>query len=217
MRSLLACTVAALLAIAGSLISTQTTAAQEDTKTKSAKPGPSATNAMKVSMDGFEAMRSIHAARVAIFNGDPKVCGEMLTKANEDLIKAAKDETAAKMKTDSIAIDGSMALADTFVPSEKKAGHIAKANEHFKAGHSKEGLEELKLGEIDVSFTRILMPLEATKKRLATAIALANEHKYYECNLALKAAEDGIETDSVSLFEVPQSSDKNIKPAKSEK
>ena len=33
---------------------------------------------------------------------------------------------------------------------------------------------------------------------------LANEHKYYEANLSLKAAEDGVVVDSVSLADTPQ-------------
>jgi len=47
------------------------------------------------------------------------------------------------------------------------------------------------------------MPLKETETRLATATNLTKEHKYYEANLALKAAEDGIVLDSVSLLEFP--------------
>ena len=128
----------------------------------------------------------------------------MLNEASTSLTKASKDEAVAKVKGDMIPIDGAIALSDTFVPSAEKSAHIAKANEHFKTGNAKKGLDELKLGEIGVNFSRVLMPLKETETRLATATNLTKEHKYYEANLALKAAEDGIVLDSVSLLEFPK-------------
>lgn len=187
-------------------------AAAEDAKTDAAKPAPAKTQQtsqtekadMKVSQDGFKAMRAIHDARMAIFNGEPKVCGKLLNTAGHALAAAAKDESIAKVKGDMIPIDGNLALADTFVASEEKAKHIAAANEHFKKGDAKAGIEELKLGEIDVNYSRLLISVAGTKKHLDAAEGFAKEHKYYECNLALKAAEDSVVLDSVSLLEFPK-------------
>ena len=176
---------------------------------------------MKVSDDGYSAIRAIHLARVAIFNGDTKTATEMLDKAKKDLDAATKDaqtfaadnkaadhgkkadDKSASDKMDLIPIDGEIGIADTFVPSTEKKKHIDKANEHLKAGHSKDAIEELQLGEIDVVFTRVMLPLESTKKRVADAEKLAGEHKYYEANLALKAAEEGIVIDAVDLIGTP--------------
>ncbi|HEX4144615.1 MAG TPA: YfdX family protein [Pirellulales bacterium] len=176
---------------------------------------------MKVSDDGYSALREIHLARIAIFNGDTKAADQMLDKAKKDLDEAGKDaqtfaadakaanagkkgeEKSASDKMDLIPIDGEIAVADTFVASNEKNKHIEKANEHLKSGRSKEAIEELKLGEVDVVFTRVLLPLEATKKRVADAEKLVNDHKYYEANLALKAAEDGIVIDAVDLMGTP--------------
>ena len=176
---------------------------------------------MKVSHDGYGAIRAIHVARLAIFNGDTKDATEMLATAQKDLDAATKDagtfaaDTKAAGhdkkghhkstgdKTDLIPIDGEIAIADTFVPSAEKKKHIEKANEHLKSGHSKDAIEELRLGEVDVVFTRLMLPLETTKKRVADAEKLATEHKYYEANLALKAAEDGLIIDSVDLLGTP--------------
>ena len=46
---------------------------------------------MRVSDDGYNAIRAIHLARVAIFNGDTKTAKEMLDKAKKDLDAATKD------------------------------------------------------------------------------------------------------------------------------
>jgi hypothetical protein len=176
---------------------------------------------MKVSNDGYSAIRAMHSARIAIFNGDTKLAREMLEKAKKDLDAAKKDAhtfaadakaaghdkrgsgKSASDKMDLIPIDGGIAIADTFVPSAEKKAHIEKANEHLKSGRSKEAIEELRLGEIDVVFSRVLLPLVTTEKRLADAEKLVNEHKYYETNLALKAAEDGVIYDSVDLSGTP--------------
>ena len=176
---------------------------------------------MKVSDDGYGAIRAIHLARLAIFNGDTKTAKEMLDKAKKDLDAATKDaqtfaadnkaadhekkadDKSASDKMDLIPINGEIAIADTFVPSPEKKKHIDKANEHLKSGRSKEAIEELRLGEVDIVFTRVMLPLEATKKRVADAEKLAGDHKYYEANLALKAAEEGIVVDAVDLIGTP--------------
>ena len=199
------------------------------------KVSAAAQDLMKVSKDGFLAMRAVRAARLAIFNGEPKVAVEIMGKAKEALDAASKDESvlmsdvkatagkkaahgtttagdkaahgtttsAATKATIWIPIDGQIAMADTYVATPEKGEHVAKANEHLKNGRAKEAVEELRLGEIDVTYTRVLMPLTTTKKCLAEAMQLATEHKYYEANLALKAAEDGVVLDSVSLADTP--------------
>ena len=161
-------------------------------------------DAMMVWEDGFNATRAMQEARVAIFDGDPDTCKQMLNQAYQSLELVSKDETTAKTKTDLIPINGTLKLADTFVPNPQAAAHITKANQHFQRGESAMGIEQLRLGEIEVSFSRILMPLEATKKRLADAMELAEEEKFYEANLALKSAEEGLQFDQIKLFESPK-------------
>ena len=46
---------------------------------------------MKVSNDGYHAVRAIHVARIAIFNGNTKLADELLEKAKKDLDAATKD------------------------------------------------------------------------------------------------------------------------------
>jgi len=209
-------------AIASAMFVIAHTSAVQSAEKAPAKNGLSQ-DLTKVSKDGFSAFRAIHVARIAIFNGETKAASEMLEKAKTDLDAATKDAQAyaadakvadhgksgdkaagGKMdKMDLIPIDGEIAIADTFVPSDERKKHVEAANEHLKSGRSKEALEELRLGEVDVVFTRLMLPLEATKKRVADAQKLAGEHKYYEANLALKAAEEGLIIDSVDLLGAP--------------
>jgi len=83
----------------------------------------------------------------------------------------------------------------------RKSARIDKANEHFKNGKAKEALEELRLGDISVLYTRAWMPIAAANKQIEHATKLMNDHKYYEANLALKAIGDTITVDSVAINE----------------
>ena len=186
-RMVLALAVALLLAYPA-LAAPEKSAGKKTAACPDAKVSAAAKEVMKVSKDGFLAMRAIRAARIAIFNGEPKVAVEIMGKAKTALDAAAKDESIfiSDMKTltgnkaahgttrpernatatqagNWIPIDGQISLADTYVPTPEKKAHIAKANEHFKNGRAKEAVEELRLGEIDVTYSRVLMPLTATK------------------------------------------------------
>jgi hypothetical protein len=190
--------------------------------TAPAKPDAAAQDIMKFSQDGNNAMREIAAARVAIFNGEPKLASDMITKAKTSVAKAELEAPTFTVKTTTsvegqklgtksetdkaqmVPVDGQVVLADDFVPTPEKVAHISKANEHFKNGKHKEALEELRLGEVEVMYNRVWMPLASTYKHIEQASKLMNDHKYYEANLALKAVGDSLTTDSVTLTEVPK-------------
>lgn len=176
---------------------------------------------LKLSEDGYTAMRAVRGARMAIFNGKPELASELLNTARTSLDAAAKEAPSFALKTetsidgklvssesksgkiDLIPIDAELVLADNFVLTPEKQVHVDKANAHFKRGAKKEALTELRLGEIDVTYMRVLLPIDATKKHIDEAIKLTGAHKYYEANLAMKAAEDGLLVDSVTLVDMP--------------
>lgn len=192
-------------------------AAEQPAKTY--KGDASAQAITRVSEDGYEAMRAVRSARVAIFNGETASAMEMLNEAKENLRDAYKDVSSyfptakTQEKTERgttrqthvkwIPIDGQVALAETYVSTPKKTEHINKANHFFKNGQSKEALEELRQGEIDVTYSCVLMPWEETMQCIDKAANLAQQHKYFEANMALKAAEDGLVVDSTSLIGTP--------------
>ncbi|MGE0236406.1 MAG: YfdX family protein [Methylocystis sp.] len=187
---------------------------------------------MKLSQDGFSAMRSVRAARIALFNGKTESVSELMNAAKVSLEAAEKEAPSFAVKVnetvngknvenetetakvDLIPIDATLAVADDYVPTNEKKLHIAKANEHFKKGEHKEAMNELRLAEVDLNYTRTLMPIKATIKRVDQAIKLLAEHKYYEANLALKAAEDGLTVETVNLAEPVAKHKAPAKPAK---
>jgi hypothetical protein len=187
-----------------------TTAATKPPPAALATPigGEKAKDIGEFSQAGHSAMMNIGDARLAIFDGDPKVAMKLMESAKRLLARADKDAPSmgnppANGTTTSVPVDGQLALSDDFVMSPEKQAHIDKANESFKKGDHATGLEQLRLGAIDVNYTRWWLPIAPTEAHLNQAIKLAGENKYYEANLALKAIEDSVTMDSISFSDLP--------------
>jgi hypothetical protein len=200
---------------------TTTAPAAASTSAPAAKSDASsdALSIMRYSQDGSRAIREIGLARVAIFNGDPKLASDLIAKAKASVAKAEQEAPtfAVKVSAESngkvvgtesetgkaqmVPVDGDLVLAEDFVPTPEKRARIDKANEHFKNGRAKEALEELRLGDIAVMYNRAWMPLAAATKHLDQATKFMDDHKYYEANLALKAIGDSVTLDSVVINE----------------
>lgn len=165
---------------------------------------------LKLSEDGYHAMRDIRAARISIFNGNPGNATKYVEKAEADLGKAKTEEKLIVTKADAkggvryIPIDGQIVIAQDFVATPDKAKHIAAGNEKLKQGKTKEALDELKLANVDIGFSRVLMPLASTESNVKAAADLLKDGKFYEANMALKTAEDGMNVDTVMLVEAPK-------------
>lgn len=188
----------------------------------SAKTAPEVRALTKFSNDGKAFVEDVRSARVAIFDGDPKTAKDLLIAAKTSLQAAKKDAPSFNVKTTTsvrgktvdveqattpatmVPFDGQMVIDDDYVLTPEKQAHINKANEHLKKGEAKEAAEELRLAQIDVNFNRMWIPIAASERHLDDAIKLANDDKYYEANLALKAIVDGITMDSVSLASSPK-------------
>jgi hypothetical protein len=205
---------------------TQTGNTTQNSKTSSTGNW-SAQKFMRVSQDGYNAMHAIRAARVAIFSGQPNVAASLLNKATTNLQNAAKDAPTFVMTTQTavngnvvandtaavnmnwVPIEGQFSLADTLVASPQKSQCIEKANRHFQNGQTKQAVEQLHLASIDVSCTRVWMSLATTTNYVNQATKLLNERKYYQANLVLKAAEDGLVVDSTNLSATPNDNNTN--------
>jgi len=175
----------------------------------------------QVSAESNAAMRDLRWARVALFDGKTNTSEKYLTEVKKKLQAAEKQapelivtvssekkiggktiSTEKKTETsDYVPIDAWLTLSEDFVATPEKQAKINKANKHLKNGDKHKALEVLKTADIDVSVNRTLMPLKETMTHVDKAIAMMKEQKYYEANLELKGAEDGLVTDSVTLVE----------------
>lgn len=166
---------------------------------------------IKVSEDALMTMHSVRGARLALFNGMPDKARDFTDNAATRLAATMKDadkyaldiKASAKDGDDYVPFDANLAVAETVVASEEKRKVIAKANEHLHKGETKKAVEVLKLGAIDVGLTTHLIPLKVAKAHIADAAKLIGEHRYYEANIALKAVEDAVVTESFEIDSVP--------------
>ena len=163
---------------------------------------------VQVSSDGFEAMRNVRAARVALFNGDTEHAKAYVRQAQQALTKAATDEKAAGTNRSGdpnlISIDGQLVVGEGYIGSPDKAAHLNRGERHLKDGNTQEAIEQLKLTEEDIGYTRLLMPLKETRSHVDDADRMIQKGDYFDANLALKGAEEGLAVETVMLVEVPK-------------
>ncbi|WP_339763240.1 YfdX family protein [uncultured Hoeflea sp.] len=194
-----------------------TKAATEQTAAKETKAVDAQLNAsedkaiIKTMNEAYKALREIHAARLAIFNGTPEAATNFVNLAQADLQTASEkmkdyevDKITPTLTDDAyIPFDTSMALSEGFMPTPEKQATLAKANEHLAKGDHKKAVDVLKLANIDVTISGAFIPVKASLSHVADASKLITEKKYYESNLALKAVEDSIVMQSFGIDEVP--------------
>jgi len=163
---------------------------------------------LAVSKDGYQVMRDVHAARVALYDGDTTLAKQLVDQAQQSLKKTRTDEKAlgANSKNDPnlVSIDGQLVLGHDYVPTPEKTAHLKQGNEHLKNGDSKSAIEQLKLAEVDIGYSRILMPLAETQQQVDEAAGLIYSKNYYDASMALKHAEDGLDMETVMLVEAPK-------------
>jgi hypothetical protein len=176
--------------------------------TESAASKAAEEDRVRVSEDAMMTMGTVRGTRLAIFNGHPEQAKKEIDAAVKLIASTVRDadklavDTKTPAKDDRyVAFDASLTVADTFVPTEEKLKHIAKANEHLHKSEKKEALEVLKLGEVDVAFTTRLLPVKLAQQQIADAAKLVGEGKYYEANLALKALEDAVVTETFATLD----------------
>lgn len=190
------------------------------------KPAAVPSKAIKqLSQIGFDSVRAVRGARIAIFNGNTELAGKLVGTAEADVklaekdagvlgkdgnfvVKAPADVGSNKTADDRfVPIDGQITLADDITATPEKAAALKKANNHLAKGEHQKAVEVLKLASVDVSFSRVMMPLAATQNHIQTAMDLIAKKQYYEANLVLKAVEDGLKIETVSLVETAPKAD----------
>ncbi|EOY9770321.1 YfdX family protein [Escherichia coli] len=162
---------------------------------------------IKLEQRGMDVIRDIQYSRLSLFSGDTSTASKLIKKANdllgseyktwESIIR--KDKKAPQKDDVYVIINSQLTLAEDFTATPEKQKAIDEANKKLDKGDKKGAIEKLQLAGINISETQWLMPLKQTQQKVRSAQILMAEGKYYEANLALKGAEDGIIMDTVSF------------------
>lgn len=205
-RLLLASLMATMVTASPVWADTPTVSAQTDTPA-SHLVKKEASDVLNMAAQGFDAVRDIQIARVAIFQGQPDAAKQLtrdaanlLSDASTDWSKFTKMDAGAKMINDQyIIVNSNFAISENFIASPEKEAAIKKANEKVAKGDPKGAIDTLRLAGMSVLQNQYLMPLKQTREAVSEASKLLDSGKYYEANLVLKGAEDGIIVDSELL------------------
>lgn len=169
----------------------------------------------KMSTQGHAAYADLTQARFAIFNGHPERASKLVGEAGHALQKASKDNTAftaaesdlhlapsghgqqAAAPKDAtplswLPVDGQMLVADDYVATPAKKAAVAEANGHLKKGDRAAAMNNLKLADVNVTYTTALLPLKSTIANVKEADGLLTAQKYYEANQVLNKVEDSV-------------------------
>ncbi|EBS4139473.1 YfdX family protein [Salmonella enterica subsp. enterica serovar Gdansk] len=205
-KSILAMTLTTVLGVSGAAFADTGTAPQTTDSPLTASQWRTVDNIAKI---GNEAMQDVQLARVSLFNGDTKSAKKLLSDAQQkinddktDWTKFIKKDKKTPVDGDNyIVINASMSINEDYQASDEKTKAIKNANEKLKKGDKKGAIETLKLAGITVVENEVLMPLKQTRTDIQKAIALFDDGKYYQANLMLLSAEEGIILDSETIQE----------------
>lgn len=200
-KIILAGLLATMMGSAPVMASATTTTAAE---TATANVQKEAADIMQVAVKGANAMRDIQLARLALFHGQPDSAKKLTNDAasllagdSSDWAKFVKAAPKAKMIDDQyVIINATIALSEDYIATPEKESAIKTANGKMAKGDWKGAVDTLQLAGISVLQTQYLMPLNQTRKAVASAQKLLSTGKFYEANLVLKGAEEGIVIDS---------------------
>lgn len=163
----------------------------------------------KISHQGFNAMQDIQYARLFLFRGQPETANDLINKAKNILLSdsidwkkfSKKDKELPLANDNYIVIDTSISITDDYRITNEKIKAIGKANEKIKEKNHKEAIKTLQNAGIVITENQVLMPLKLTIQSVEKALQQMKDGKYYEANLTLKGAEEGVISESVTLTE----------------
>lgn len=92
---------------------------------------------VKLSNEGLSAMQAVHAARIAIFDSNPKMAEQLLNKAQSSLTAASKDATTLKGETKTANNGSSNSGSSNNASSDQSANSTKTADNGSKGADNK--------------------------------------------------------------------------------
>ena len=219
-RVAIASLVAASLIGATALTSAAVYAAEASHQTDAAKMDQKASNVadnfLKLSKDGMEAMSDVHAARLAIYNGDTDKAENLVNTAQSLAMQAEKDATildkvakagskATKGGDESryLPLNAQISVLNDYALKPEDSDHLDKANTALKTGDNKGAVTHASLIDQQVAYTYVAVPYDQLTASLYHAAVNLKAKKAQLANMDLKAIEDSLIVDRVSIDGIP--------------
>lgn len=167
--------------------------------------------ALETSQSTRDALQNVHAARVALFDGDTDLAGSLTAAALDELSTAQKSADAIAIKSDKtqdpddmyVPFETSVGLAEGFVPTDANKDQMVQAGQHLAKGDQQKALEVLKLANVEVDYAALMLPINGSVQNAQQASDQIAKGDYYRANMALKAIEASIVADNFSFSDLP--------------
>ncbi|GAB5373736.1 MAG: hypothetical protein AcusKO_01980 [Acuticoccus sp.] len=163
---------------------------------------------IETSQDVGKAMRESRAARVALFEGETDMAAQHAGDAQASFEAAAREAARYSVPNADagdryVPFDVQIGLAEDFRPTEDTVDDLRVARDHMMKGDQKAAAEVLRKADIAVTVAAAVMPVDAAVAHVRKAVALIDEQKFYEANLALKAVEDAVTVETYAAGALP--------------
>ncbi|SFJ85873.1 YfdX family protein [Celeribacter neptunius] len=186
-------------------------APKTDVSTDSAMTPVQRKLAFETSQSTRDALQNVHAARIALFEGNTDMAGTLTAAAADDLSSAQKTASDIAIKSDKtkakddmyVPFESSVGLAEGFVPTDANKDQMAEAGKHLAKGDQQKALEVLKLANVDVDYMAYMLPINGSVKHAQQASDQIAKGDYYQANMSLKAIEDSIVADNFDFSNLP--------------
>jgi hypothetical protein len=119
--------------------------------------------------------------------------------------KSADSKPTDQLKTPIawLPVDGALSINEDFAANPAKKAAVAEANKNLKGGDRHGAIEKLKLADMNIDVTMVVVPLEKTINDVHQAAGLINDGKYYEASQLLRDVQDGERFDVTSITAKP--------------
>ena len=172
--------------------------------------GPTEQEHQEMSDAALAAARTIHLARDALNDGYTDQAKKLLTDTHDllDKVKTENKPVTVSKETkvgdkevksekstvtpDLIPIISNLQVIEETTPTPVKLEAIDKAKGHLGKGERDQAIAVLKAAEVGLASEDVSMPLADTSARVDQALKLVEAGKFFEANLELKKAQDGL-------------------------
>ncbi|MGO4909478.1 YfdX family protein [Pseudorhodobacter sp. W20_MBD10_FR17] len=166
---------------------------------------------LKTADEALSTVTHVRAARMALFDNKIDEAKANVADATKAL-SAGETDLKALLVADSdkadaakafLPFDMSMALTDTFKPTQESEKALKEAKGLMTSGEKDKAIEVLRVASVDLNISAALLPEQGSLDKLKQATDLLEGQEYFAANLALKSIEDSVVVRNFGIDAIP--------------
>ncbi|WP_170565531.1 YfdX family protein [Ruegeria atlantica] len=169
--------------------------AAAETKTGGEHTEQASGQSIRVPANGKHILDGVHAARLALFDGNTDLARDMISNAHNEINDHAA-EFAIKLPDTvgfAIPVESGLLFRDGFQPTDQHAPTISQAGALIRNGQVDEAITVMADAGIELDIKVVMLPVEPTATHLQQALTDIKAGHIHKANMTLKAVETSIE------------------------